>query len=94
MATYEYRCLEDGVFEVVAPMGSVGKQACCPSCGRDGQRVFSAPMLALADRRLVAAIDRSERSRDQPEVVTQLPPSKRRQRVAPPNPALRRLPRP
>jgi putative FmdB family regulatory protein len=94
MATYEYRCAEDGLFEVVAPMGDAGDRVRCPSCDRPGTRVFSAPMLALADRRRVAAIDRSERSRERPEVVTQLPPSTRRPRVAPPNPALRRLPRP
>jgi putative FmdB family regulatory protein len=94
MATYEYRCAEDGVFEVVAPMGGAGRHVRCPSCDGDGRRVFSAPMLALADRRLVAAIDRTERSGDRPDVVTQLPPSTRRPRVAPSNPALRRLPRP
>jgi len=53
-------------------------------------------MLGLADRRLVGALDRAEKSRDEPEVVTSLPPSggRRRQRAAPPNPALSRLPRP
>lgn len=58
--------------------------------------MFSAPMLALADRRLVGALDRAEKSRDEPEVVTSLPSSghRRTQRSAPSNPALERLPRP
>lgn len=96
MATYGFRCREDGEFDVEAPMGSAGSVAACPSCGHDGARVFSAPMLALADRRLVASIDRADKSRDEPDVVTSLPPSGRRrtQRTAPPNPAFNRLPRP
>jgi hypothetical protein len=45
---------------------------------------------------VVAAIDRTEKTRDEPEVVSSLPrrhPSKRTP-IAPANPALRRLPRP
>ena len=96
MTTYEFRCRDDGLFDVEAPMGSAGSVASCPACGGDGARVFSAPMLALADRRLVAAIDRADKSRDEPEVVTSLPPSGRRrtQRTVSPEPALKRLPRP
>ena len=96
MASYEFRCDDDGLFDVQAPMGSAGSVAACPACGSDGARVFSVPMLALADRRLVAAIDRADKSREEPEVVTALPPSGRRptRRAAPPNPALKRLPRP
>jgi hypothetical protein len=57
--------------------------------------VFTAPLLSLAPRALVRAIDRTERTRDEPDVVSSLPPAPSR-RVAPvaQNPALARLPRP
>lgn len=96
MATYVFRCAADGTFEVALPMGTAGRASPCPTCGEDGGRVFAAPMLGLADPRVVAAIDRTERTRHEPEVVSAPPPARGRRRppVAPPNPALRRLPRP
>ncbi|MBA2577141.1 MAG: zinc ribbon domain-containing protein [Euzebyaceae bacterium] len=96
MATYEFRCTDDGVFDVVAPMGKAGQRQACPTCGHDSARVFAAPMLGLADRRIVAALDRADKTRDEPDVVTSLPASgaRKRTRTAPPNPALNRLPRP
>jgi hypothetical protein len=57
------------------------------------RRVWTAPMVSLAPRAAVAAIDRAERSRTEPEVVTHVPGRPRRV-VAPTTPAQRRLPRP
>ncbi|MGH3799948.1 MAG: FmdB family zinc ribbon protein [Pseudonocardiaceae bacterium] len=97
MATYQYTCAQDGVFDVSRPMGTAGPRSPCPVCHREAARVFSAPLLALAPRALVAAIDRTERTRDEPDVVSALPPrhsSRPRRRAAAPNPALQRLPRP
>jgi hypothetical protein len=53
-------------------------------------------MLSLAPRALVAAIDRTEKTSDEPEVVASLPPRHGRTRkpTATQNPALQRLPRP
>jgi hypothetical protein len=53
-------------------------------------------MVSLAPRNLVRAIDATEKTRDEPQVVTSLPsrPAGRRAPAAPSNPALRRLPRP
>jgi hypothetical protein len=53
-------------------------------------------MLSLAPRALVAAIDRTEKSSDEPEVVSAVPPRAFRSRnpMATQNPALQRLPRP
>ncbi len=97
MATFEYRCDRDGVFEVAGPVGAPPAAATCPACGREARRAFSAPMLgSFAPRGLVAAIEGAEKSRDEPEVVTSLPRAgaRRRTPVAPLTPTLRRLPRP
>lgn len=96
MATYEYRCIQDGVFELRQPMGTAEPKRRCPTCDGDAMRVFSAPRLSVGSRELVAAIDRTEKTRDEPEVVSALPPRRAgtRRPMAARNPALRRLPRP
>lgn len=96
MATYQYRCVQDGVFDVSRPIGTAPPRSRCPVCGSEAARVFSAPMLSLAPRALVTAIDRTERTRDTPEVVSAIPPqgARTRRSVVPPNPALQRLPKP
>ena len=96
MATYRYRCVVDGVFDVSRPIGTAGSQWPCPVCNGVAVRVFSAPMLSLAPRALVAAIDSTEKTRDEPEVVSALPPRRARTRrpAAALNPSLQRLPRP
>lgn len=93
MATYQYRCRSDGVWDLSAPVGTAPATAACPTCGAGARRVFSPPSLALAPRALVRAVDRCEASRDAPDVVASPPPRGRRPRTAT-NPALRRLPRP
>ncbi len=96
MAIYEYRCDEDGSFEVSARLDAPPKSAACPVCNIEARRVYSKPMLSRAPRALVTAIDRAEKSRYEPEVVTSLPPvdARRRTPVLPLTPTLRRLPRP
>ncbi|MGW4486987.1 FmdB family zinc ribbon protein [Amycolatopsis sp. NPDC004368] len=96
MATYQYRCARDGVFEVRLPMGTAPPGSQCPVCGDDAARSYSAPLLSLAPRELVTAIDQTEKTRDEPAVVSAVPPARGRSRgpVTTPNPALRRLPRP
>ena len=95
MATYQYRCSGDGDFEVRRPIGTAAEPVSCPVCGGDAVRVYTPPMLSTASRATVAAIDRAEKSRDQPDVVTSLPArSARRRPAALGNPALQKLPRP
>ncbi|MFF4598702.1 FmdB family zinc ribbon protein [Amycolatopsis sp. NPDC001319] len=96
MATYQYRCARDGVFEVRLPMGTAAPRSSCPVCGGEAARNYCAPMLSLARRELVTAIDHTEKTRDEPAVVSAVPPARGRSRgpVPTPNPALRRLPRP
>lgn len=96
MATYQYQCVNDGVFDVSRPIGTAEPKCQCPICNSDAVRVFSAPMLSLASPALMAAIDRTEKTRDEPDVVSAPPPRRGRTRspIANLNPALRRLPRP
>jgi putative FmdB family regulatory protein len=96
MAIYAYRCVQDGDFDVSRPMGTAALKSQCPVCNAEAARVFRAPMLSLAPRALVAAIDRAEKSSDEPEVVSALPPRAVRIRhpMTTQNPALQRLPRP
>ncbi len=96
MALYEYRCDTDGVFETRRPLGTAPASATCPVCNGESRRVFSKPMLMTAPRELVAAIDHAEKTRDEPDLVTSLPPTGARKRtpVLPLTPTLRRLPRP
>jgi hypothetical protein len=58
--------------------------------------VFSKPMLVSLPPALVAAVDHAEKTRDEPDVVTSLPPTGARKRtpVLPLTPTFRRLPRP
>jgi len=84
------------MLEVSQPMGQAADKVPCPVCHDEAVRVFSAPMVSRGPRALVTAIDRAEKTRDEPEVVSSLPrrdPSKRTP-MAPANPAFRRLPRP
>jgi putative FmdB family regulatory protein len=96
MVTYQYRCGQDGNFNVSRPMGTAAPKSQCPVCNDLAARVFGAPMLSLAPRALVAAIERTEKTSDEPEVVSALPPRAARTRnpTATQNPAWQRLPRP
>jgi hypothetical protein len=96
VATYAYRCDRDGDFDVSQPMGTATRKSLCPVCNREAARVFRAPMLSLSPRALVTAIDRAEKTSDEPEMVSAVPPRAVRTRnpTATQNPALQRLPRP
>lgn len=97
MAVYEYRCEKHGVFEVVRRLGTATETATCSQCGEPAVRVVSLPMVMRASRsNLHAAMDRAEKSRHEPEVVTSLPTTGARKQtpVVQMTPALARLPRP
>jgi putative FmdB family regulatory protein len=96
MANYRYRCAHDGDFDESRPMGTAAPKSQCPACNSEAARVFGAPMLSFAPRALVAAIDRTEKTSDEPEVVSALPPraGRTRNRTATQNPAWQRLPKP
>lgn len=97
MTTYEYRCEQHGVFDLLRPLGTAPPMHGCPVCGNEVRRVISAPMLRTASRSAwAAAIEHADKSRHEPEVVSSLPSvgARRRTRVLPLTPTLRGLPRP
>ncbi len=96
MAIYEYRCEVDGPFEQRCPIGTAPASIACPVCASEARRAFSSPMLSLAPRALVAALDHEEKTRTEPDLVTSLPPAPPHKRtpVLPLTPTLKRLPRP
>lgn len=95
MAIYEYRCNLDGLFDKNFPLGTAPALVPCLTCGRQAQRVLSAPMFKSASRAAwTAAMDRAEKSRCEPEVVTALPSAGAARRTIPLTPKLRGLPRP
>jgi putative FmdB family regulatory protein len=97
VAIYEYRCEEHGVFDESLPLGTAPGSAACPTCGGQARRIISAPMVRRGNRSTwSAAIERAEKSRHEPEVVTSVPSAgaRRRPRVLPLTPTLARLPRP
>ena len=77
MAMYGYQCDLDGPFDVTQPIGSAVPTISCPTCGGPAARVFTAPMLGLANRQRMAVLDRAEASRSEPSVVSS-PPSRPR----------------
>jgi putative FmdB family regulatory protein len=93
MATYEYRCTAHGAFTVHRPMGTASGAETCPSCGGDAARVFTAPLVARTPAALAGARAAEDRSRDRPDVVTEVPSAAPRSR-SPHNPAWSQLPRP
>ena len=97
MVVYVYRCREHGVTDRSHPIGTAGVTSPCPTCGAAAVRVFTAPRLSLGSPSRRALIDRTERTRDEPDVVSAPPPRRpgpARRDPAVDNPALRRLPRP
>jgi putative FmdB family regulatory protein len=98
VATFAYRCTDDGPFDVVRPIGTATATSSCPHCGAEAVRVWTAPRLSLASPAAMSALDRAERSRSEPDVVTAPPPRPTGRRPHRPagtvNPALQRLPRP
>ena len=96
MAIYQYRCDEHGIVEATRPIGTAPPELECAACGRSARRSYTSPRLALADRRASALLDRTERTRDVPDVVTAPPPRApgRPRPLVRASPAQRRLPRP
>lgn len=96
MAVYEYRCDQDGSFDVTLQLGTAPPAFPCEACGIQARRVFSAPMLRSPHRELISAIDHSKKSAHEPEVVTSIPSAGNRKapRMATVTPKLARLPRP
>ena len=50
MAFYDYRCEDDGVFEITCALGTAPGSIACPECGGRATRVFATPMLGTTDQ--------------------------------------------
>ena len=95
MAIYEYRCEQDGLFEVIRPLGTALEFVACSTCGKESRRVISLPTVRTGTRSAwTAAMDHAEKSRHEPEVVRSLPSTGARSRTLALTPKLRGLPRP
>lgn len=94
MAVYVYRCDEHGHTEESRPIGTAAAAVPCPACGSPASRVFTAPRLSLGSPARRALIDRTERTREEPAVVTAPPPRPGSRTAARAGPAWTRLPRP
>jgi hypothetical protein len=77
-------------------MGTAPPAIACPVCAAVAARVFTAPRLSLGSPVPRALLDRTEATRDHPDVVSALPrrPGPGRRADVSRNPALSRLPRP
>lgn len=93
MAIYEYHCTRCGRFETHRPMGAAPRMCACAHCGEPAPRSYSVPHLNRTPKPLAAALTRAEKSRDEPEVVTTLPPKRRNLRPRVEDPRLKQLPR-
>lgn len=96
IAVYLYRCADHGTTETRCAMGAAPAEVPCPACGSTAARVFTAPRLSFGSPVRRALVERTERTSDQPDVVSAPPPGPRAGRRADVlrNPALSRLPRP
>ncbi|GAA4704566.1 zinc ribbon domain-containing protein [Pseudonocardia yuanmonensis] len=94
MPTYAFRCPHCGGFDVIRPMREAGAPATCPECGTAARRVFESPALRAGDPRMRRALDASERSADEPAVVSSVPGRNRRATPVSRDPRHARLPRP
>jgi putative FmdB family regulatory protein len=94
MAVYVYRCAEHGRTEASSPIGTAAAAVPCPACGSSAVRIYTAPRLSLGSSARRELIDRTERTRDEPDVVSAPPPRRRGGAAVARDPVLRRLPRP
>lgn len=96
MPIYEYACIEHGRTEASFAMGQAPATVPCEDCGADAKRAYSSPMISAVDQRRMGLIDSTKATSDRPDVVTSIPSDgrRRKQRMAPPDPRLQKLPRP
>ncbi len=66
MPLYEYVCHECGIFSAIRKMSESALPANCGFCGRESDRVISAPRFALLDSARRVAYERNEKSAHDP----------------------------
>ncbi|MEU3299874.1 MULTISPECIES: FmdB family zinc ribbon protein [unclassified Streptomyces] len=93
MATYEYLCSRCGPFDVRLAIGTAPSVYSCSVCAGSARRVYSSPGLTRTSPEAASLHAREDQSREDPDVVSAIPPRATRA-PRPPHPALSRLPRP
>ncbi|MDP9485233.1 MAG: zinc ribbon domain-containing protein [Actinomycetota bacterium] len=66
---YDFGCERCGPFEQRRSLAEAGDPMACPSCGKEARRVYSMPNTRRMPVGLSKAMDRSEKSAYEPEVV-------------------------
>ena len=97
MPTSEFLCDDDGVFERMFSINSAPMATPCPHCAEPARRIVSAPrVVGSRQGAWSSAVERAERSRHEPEVVSAIPRAggPGRPRTLQMTPQLRGLPRP
>ncbi len=69
MPIYEFICEGCGSFEERRSFEEAGNPAVCPECGSAARRVYSTPNLKTIPTALSNAMNRTEKSAHEPEVV-------------------------
>lgn len=69
MPIYDFVCGDCGGFEQRRSFADASDAAICPSCGKGASRVYSMPNTRKTPAGLSGAMDRSEKSAYEPEVV-------------------------
>ncbi|WP_221801613.1 FmdB family zinc ribbon protein [Oceanobacter mangrovi] len=71
MPMYEYKCPHHGVFQELAPMQQHDQPKPCPQCQTVSARVIVLPPeIARVLRETRAAMERNEKARESPDVMT------------------------
>jgi putative FmdB family regulatory protein len=92
MPTYAYECRSCGPFDAQRLIADADEPLLCTQCGEPARRRFAAPAFRRASP-LTRALDAQDRSAHAPDVVTSVPPARRRP-SPPTDPRHARLPRP
>lgn len=70
MPVYEFLCPSCGTFEERRSFEASGEPVPCPECAEEARRVYSMPATRRIPTGLSRAMDRSEKSASEPEVVS------------------------
>lgn len=71
MPLYEYKCPQHGVFQELAPMSEHDQPTHCPQCQTLSARVIVVPPeIAKVLKATQEAIERNEKARESPDVMT------------------------
>jgi putative FmdB family regulatory protein len=68
---YEFLCEDCGSFEQQRPLTEAGEPMPCPSCGLATRRIYHMPATSKIPAPLSKAMNRTEKSVHEPEVVRQ-----------------------